>query len=307
VTPGASGIPSPAPSTRLPTPVPTAVPASGAPSPAPTAIADARLLIRLVSCGDACTVSAGTTILADGRAIWGSDDDSGRVLEARLTGAGLARVRAAIAGRPELAADGDFRARLRPGGVAIPHGLGSLRYELGKGDSRTVVTTWDAGSLADQRDQWLVPPEMDALTAFGRRLRDPVAWLGADAFAGPPQAYASTQSLVVIDLFADVGKSGSFPADVDDVDWPFGTPVEAAGEPVAGDNGVATRCLILDADASAAMRRAERAAGAHRPLGAWFSTAEYDWRRSDGFVEVSVRQLLPYETGSCRDLVEPSF
>jgi hypothetical protein len=296
-----------APPTRLPTPVPTAVPGSGGPSPAPTAVAEGHLLIRFVSCGDACTASAGTTILDDGLAIWESADDSGRVLQASLTGAGLARVRAAIAGRPELGADGDFRARLRPGGVAIPHGLGSLRFELGQGDSKVVVTTWDAGSLADQRDQWLVPAEMDALTAFARRLADPVAWLGAEAFAGPPRVYASTHSLVVIDLFADVGESGSFPADVDDVDWPFGSPIEAAGEPVAGDNGIATRCLVVDADAATALRRAEHAAGAHRPLGAWFSTTEYDWRRSDGFVQVSVRQLLPHETGTCRDLVEPSF
>jgi hypothetical protein len=283
------------------------VPGSGGATPAPTAVADARLRIRVVSCGDACSASVGTTILEDGRVIWQSADDSGRVLQAQLTSGGMARVDAAIQARHELEADGDYRATLRPGGVAIPHGLGSLQFELGQGDSKVVVTSWDAGSLADQRDQWLVPPQMDALTAFARRLADPVAWLGPGAFAEPPIAYVSTDSLVVIDLFADVGDSGTFPADVDDVDWPFGDPIEAAGEPVAGENGIATRCLIVDADAAAALRRAERAAGAHRPQGAWYSTAEYDWRRSDGFVQVSLRQLLPHETGSCRDLVEPSF
>jgi hypothetical protein len=298
--------PSPGPSIALPTPVPTAVPGSG-PSPAATAAADAQLIIRQSFCGDVCEATAGTTILDDGRVIWESTDGSGRTLQATLTSAGLDQVRAAIAAQPELRADGDYRARLRPGGVALGHGLGSYRFELGQGAGRVVVTSWDADSLGDQRDQWVIPLEMQALSAFGRRLADPVAWLGAGAFVAGPRVYAATQTLVVIDLFADVGDPRSFPADVDSVHWPFGEPIEAAGEPVAGENGIATRCLIVDAAEAVAVRRAERAAGAHRPPGGWSSTAEYDWHRQDGFVQVSLRQLLPYETGTCRNLVEPSF
>jgi hypothetical protein len=299
--------PSQVPSAVLPTPVPTAVPGSGGPSPAATAAANAQLVIRQSFCGDVCEATAGTTVLDDGRIIWESTDGSGRTFAATLTSAALEQVRAAIAGRPELRVDGDFRAQLRPGGTALGHGLGSYRFELGQGPDRVEVTSWDSGSLDDQREQWVIPPEMQALSAFGRRLADPVAWLGASAFTGGPRVYAATQTLVVIDLFADVGDPGSFPADVDAVDWPFGKPIEAAGEPVAGEDGIATRCLIVDAAEALAVRRAERAAGARRPPGGWSSTAEYDWHRQDGFVQVSLRQLLPHETGTCRNLVEPSF
>jgi hypothetical protein len=216
-------------------------------------------------------------------------------------------VRAAIDRRTELRNDADFHAELRPDGVSIPHGLASFRFEVLQDAATVVVTTWDPESLADQREQWVIPPEMDRLGAFAKQLADPVAWLGAGAFAGPPHEYSSDRYLVVIDLFGDVGEAGTFPADADDVEWPFGSPIEAAGEPVAGENGIATRCRIVDAGDAAALRTAERAAGARRPPGAWFSTVEYDWRRADGFVQVSVRALLPHETGTCPDLIEPSF
>jgi hypothetical protein len=216
-------------------------------------------------------------------------------------------VQAAIHAQTALAAPGDFRAVLRPGGVASPHGLSSLRFEVGGGSASIVVTSWDPGGLADQRDQWRIPPQMDALGAFARQLADPVRWLGAGAFAAPPQPYVADHFLVVIDLYGEVGDTGSFPADADDVDWPFGNPIEAAGEPVAGEGNLATRCLILDADGAASMRAAERAAGARRPARAWSSTVEYNWHRDDGLLQVSLRQLLPHEQGTCRDLVEPSF
>ena len=306
--PAGSVATSAAPTIALPTPVPTAVPGSGGPFPTATAVAaKATLVIRLTACGDTCQASAGTTVLDDGRVIWEASDGSGRVLEARLTDAGLGRVRAAMDGAPELATNADFRAQLRPGGTPIAHGLSSFRFEVGSGAATVVVTSWDPGSLADQRDQWRIPPEMDTLAALATRLADPVAWLGAGAFAAEPRPFTSDRVLVVIDLFGDVGDTGSFPADVDDVEWPFGNPIEAAGEPVAGEDSLATRCLIVDGDGAAAVREAERAAGVGRPAGSWFSTREYNWHRADGFVQVSLRQLLPHESGTCRDLVEPSF
>ena len=220
--------------------------------------------------------------------------------------ADVERVRAAIA-TPELAADGDYRAQLRPGGEPIAHGLSSFRFEVGGGAAAVVVTSWDPASLADQRDQWRIPAAMDALGAVAADLVDPVAWLGPGGFASEPRLYAAQRVLVVIDLFGDVGDTGAFRVDADDVDWPFGNPIESGGEPVAGENGLATRCLIVDAGAAADIRRAERAAGQGRPAGSWLSTVGYNWRRADGFLQVGLRQLLPHESGTCRDLVEPSF
>src|SRR5689334_15509155 len=216
-TQAASAAPGPSATNAPPTPVPTVVPGSGGPFPTATAVAaEARLLIRFVSCGDTCQASAGTTILDDGRAIWETSDGSGRVVEARLSETGLARVRAAIAAEAALGTKADYRAELRAGGVAIPHGLSSLRFEVG-GPASVVVTSWDPASLADQRDQWRIPPAMDALGELARKLADPLRWLGAVAFATQPERYTTDRFLVVIDLFGDVGDTGAFAADADDV------------------------------------------------------------------------------------------
>ncbi|HEX3265995.1 MAG TPA: hypothetical protein VHR16_10040, partial [Candidatus Limnocylindrales bacterium] len=293
---------------QLPTPVPTPIASSGSPSStASPAVAEAELVIRLVVCRDTCRATAGTTILGDGRVIWESPDDSGTVLQSSLTSEGLAKVRAAIAARPELDASGDYRPVLRPGATPIAHGVSSFRFEVGEAGAHILVTSWDPESLADQRDQWKIPPEMDALGVLSGRLVDPLQWLGVAAFAGPPAQFSANGFLVGIELFGGAGDAGDVPADADDVDWPFGRPIETAGEPVAGVEGITTRCLRIDAEAAADLRAAEKAAGARRPAAAWFSTIAYDWHRADGFVQVTVRQLLPHESGPCSDLLEPGF
>lgn len=293
--------PSHAASPRLPTPVPTVVPPSSTPGssePAPTG----SLVLRLTSCDDACGVTPGTTILDDGRIIWQPPD--GRVLQGRLTPAGLARVREAIAGEPALGADGVFVATLRPGAEPIPHGVGSHRFDVVHPAGAVVVDAWDPDSLADQRDAWFIPPEMESLDRLADLLTEPVAWLGADAFETGPDPYQPDRYMVVIDLFPAIGEAGEFLADVDEIDWPFGGPIEAAGDPVGpGADGLPPRCLILTTEDAQALRTAESEAGASRNLRQWTTTIAYDWRRADGFVQVTVIQLLPHEQGACVDIV----
>lgn len=294
---------SPASSQRLPTPVPTAQGPSAAPSPDPSSIPTGRLLLRLTSCSHTCDAVPGTTFLDDGRLLWEAPDGSGHVLQARLSEAGLAQVRAAIEATPALAKDGDYEATLKPGAEPIPHGVTSFRFDVQWAAGPVVVTSWDPASLSDQTELWIFPPEMTQLADLAARLVDPVAWLGVDGFEGAPVPYVPTGLLVLIDLFPDVGDVGGVDADVDDVEWPFGQPIEAAGVALESDDVPAPRCLLLDAAEAAALRAAELEAGASRDPRLWESIEEYGWDRADGFVQVTVRQLLPHQTGTCEELL----
>jgi len=295
---------SPATSPRLPTPVPTPRVTPGAPSPAASVIAaTGRLLLRLTTCSHTCDATPGTTFLDDGTLLWESPTGSGQVLQTRLTETGIATVRGALEATPALATDGTYEPRLKPGAEPIPHGVGTFRFDVQWAAGPVVVTAWDPSSIADQEELWVVPPEMPQLADLARQLQDPVAWLGEASFAAPPKPYAPTRVLVRIDLFPDVGEVGAPGGDVDDVAWPFGQPIETAGERIQGEDAPAPRCLVLDAAGARKLREAESEVGVTRDERAWETAVEYDWKRADGFVQVTVRQLLPHQTGSCAELL----
>jgi hypothetical protein len=277
--------------------------ASAQPS-ASTPAAASGLVIRGTSCSDACTATAGTTILDDGRIIW--ENAVQQVRASILTDAALERVRGDLAAVPALGESGSFSARLRPGRTANPHGVGFHQFELGEGADRIVVTTVDPGSFADQPDAWIIPPEAFELTALAQRLGDPAAWLGPDAFSEPVGPFVPTGYLVKIVPYPEIGVTGSN-VDVDDVTWPFAGPIELVGEPLPGEPGEPVdRCLLLDAATGRDLLAAEAAAGAVRNIDEWGSTVVYDWARGGGWVDVSLVPLLPHQTGPCTELVAES-
>lgn len=288
---------------RLPTPVPTPLAPSG-PSPAGTQLpTTGKLLLRFTTCSHTCGTLPGTTFLDDGRLLWESPIGSGRVLDAQLSDEGIATVRKAIEATPALAADGNYVAKLRPGAEPNAHGVSSFRFEVQWAAGPVVVSSWDPASLSDQPELWIVPQEMTDLAELGQRLADPVSWLGLDAFVGDPVPYVPTGAVVRVDLYPDVGDVGGLVVDVDDVEWPFGQPIEGAGEPIGGEDLPEPRCILLDARDARALRAAEAEAGATRDPRLWESVLEYGWERADGFVQVTVRGLLPHEAGSCVDLL----
>ncbi len=294
--------PPPTASPRFPTPVPT-VP--GTPEPSPSEAAPPTgLVVRLTTCSDTCGPAAGTTILDDGRIIWEAIEN--RATESQLTPEALQQVIDALA-VPELDADADYQAELRPGAEPVGRGATLHRLEVLRGDRQVVVTFGDPVSYSDEPDLWIIPPEMTALGAIANQLRDPVSWLGQASFTEDPRPFEPDRYLVVIDLFPQVGDDLGFDTDVDAVDWPFGGPIEGAGEPVEAAGGFGSRCLLVTAELAAAVIAAEEAAGAHRQRRLWLSTVEYRWRRADGFVQVSILPVLPYEQGSCVELAAGVF
>lgn len=301
VPPSPSPSPAPVQTSPPPTPVPTPV-ATAVPTATAVAPASGVLLVRLTGCSHTCGPEPGTTILDDGRVIW--QDEELRPIERQLTPATLQRVRDEIGSSGVLDADADVQAELRPGAEPIGHGVSLYRFERMAGDRRIVVTSGDPRDYADQAELWIIPPAMPILADLADKLRDPVAWLGADAFAGPAQAYEPDHYLVVIELYPEVGDASDFEADVDDMPWPFGAPIEGAGEPVDGGGaGIGSRCLVIDADEAAETAAAEKGVGARRDLGAWLSSVEYGWERANGFVLVSMTPVLPHQTGTCSELL----
>ena len=294
--------PEPSASPRLPTPVPT-LPASPAPTPTDAA-PSTGLVVRLTTCSDTCGPRPGTTILDDGRIIW--EEVENRATESRLTPEALQLVIDALA-IPELDADDDYQAELRPGAEPVGRGATLYRLEVLRAERRIVVTFGDPASYADEPDLWIIPPEMTVLGGIATELQDPVAWLGQASFTEDPQPFDPDRYLVLIDLFSQVGDDLGFDADVDDVEWPFGGPIEGAGEPVEAAGGFGSRCLLIDAGLADAVIAAEEAAGARRQPRLWLSTVEYRWRRADGFVQVSIVPVLPYEQASCVELAAGVF
>ena len=300
--PAAGSVVPPSPAASLPTPVPT-VPTTAAP-PTDQPPSPVGLVVRLTSCSHTCGPTPGTTVLEDGRVIW--ENLENRATESRLSPEALQHVVDALA-VPELEANGDYQAELRPG--AEPEGRGATLYrlEVVRGAKRVVVTFGDPASYADEPDLWIIPREMRALAAIAGELQDPVAWLGQASFTEDPHVYEPDRFLVLIDLFPEVGDEPGFDADVDDVEWPFGGPIEGAGEPVEAAGGFGSRCLTITADVAEAVIAAEEAAGAHRQSRLWLSTVEYRWKRADGFVQVSLLPVLPHEQGACVDLATEAF
>jgi hypothetical protein len=241
-------------------------------------------------------------ILDDGRIIW-QDEEGGRVQEALLTAAGLATVRERIAQLDALGADANYGAELRPGKEPLPRGTTSYRFEVPRNGRIVVVTSGEPADFAAERDLWIIPPEMTALAAFAAELMARWAWLGADAVAVAAHPYAPTRYLVTVGLVQGVGVPSEFTTDVDSVRWPFGNPIESVGAPVGmADDGPPPRCLIVDAKTAAATASAEALKGVKRDLREWSNTREYGWRRANGFVQVTLRQLLPHQAGSCAEL-----
>jgi hypothetical protein len=295
-TPGpGSQVPSASPS--LPTPVPTNPSTAAPPTDEPPAAV--VLLVRLTSCSHACGPTPGTTILDDGRIIWEAIEN--RATESRLTPDALQRVTDAVA-VPELDANGDYQAELRPGAEPAGRGATLYRLEVTRGGARVVVTFGDPAAYADEPDLWIIPPGMTTLAEIATELQNPVVWLGEASFAEDPHEYVADRYLVLIDLFPKVGDEPGFDVDVDDVRWPFAGPIEGAGDPVESAGGFGSRCLIMNADVAEALIAAEAAAGAHRQRHRWLSTVEYRWKRADGFVQVKMLPVLAHEHGSCIDL-----
>ncbi len=307
--PGSSSAPSaptPGPSwTPWPSPTPLTTPAGTA---APIGPSD--LVIRLTWSVDVVAPIPGATVVDDGRVIWALPDwlepdlENPQGIKARrLTDAGLAWVRARLDETGVLDRTGDYDATLKPGATPMPRGAIGYLLRLEGAGGRIKVTFGDPGDYASEPELWVIPPEMTALAALAHGLMDPEAWIPSEMWAGPATGFDAYAYLVTVDLAAGSPAFGRYPADVDEVAWPFAVPIDQMGSPWAMYGGPAEdgRCFVATAAQAAAMAAAENAAGRSRDLRLWMSDIGYRWARGNGNIVVTTNPLLPYQTADCAD------
>ena len=157
VEPPATGDPATAP----PTPAPT--PSVVAPSPAP-----AGLIVRLDVCADVCIDPRRDEYLDDGRVVH-LDLTTGRLMERRLSPAGLARVEARVADDADLlGADLTIDPVPLPG--KEPPGHGTISYTFfapTEAGGRAMVRTLTSGSL--DAGYWSPDPQMTGSPPWATR------------------------------------------------------------------------------------------------------------------------------------------
>lgn len=280
------------PTTFAPSTEPTALPI---PSVAPEG---AEILIWVIYGSDTGSGGdPGTTVLADGRIIWSKRSD--QVVEGRLTAEALSRLRDQIGAIHALDANGQFLPELRPGAQPPGHGASFYVFHVIRDGRPVVVDSSDPRSFAGEERFWIIPPEMAVLAALADRLDHPLADLGSDAFEGGVRPYRPNRYLVQI-YFSDQRGDGMYRAD--EVRWPFGQPIERAGEPVdIDDENWTARCLLIDSKTATEMAAAEALIVAARDLAQPRTEVEYD-SSAGGSILVRVTQVLPQESNSCVEL-----
>lgn len=278
------------------TPMPSAA-ASALPIPSATP-EEAALFIWVIYASDlGAGGDPGTAILADGRVIWSESFD--HVVESELAPEAMQHLRDQIDATGVFDADGEYYAELRPGAQPPGHGLNSYRFEVVRDGRHVVVSSQDPRSFAGEERFWIISPEMRVLAALADRLEDPVAGLGSDAFEAAVRPYRPNRYLVRI-LLSEQRGDGNYRAD--DVRWPFGEPIERAGEPYdLHDENWTARCLLIDATMAMRMAAAEDVVGADRDLTRPLTVVDYD-SSTGGSISVSVNALLPHESGTCVEL-----
>jgi hypothetical protein len=295
VEPPATGDPATAP------PTPTRTPSVVAPSPTP-----AGLIVRLDVCADVCIDPRRDEYLDDGRVVH-LDLTAGRLMERRLSPAGLARVEARVAADADLLG-ADLTVDPVPLPGKEPPGHGAISYTFyapADAGGRATVRTVTPGSL--DAGYWTPDPRIDRLTALGDALLDPEALAGPDGWAEAAWApYGAAKTAVFVHAREGIAPFSS--PDLGANGWPGGGDPRAFGEPFASplDAWPLARCAVVDAaEAAGAVAALPGPLDPSDPDAFW-REGTFGWEAGGLEVLVVVRTLLPdEETLPCEDLWVP--
>lgn len=251
----------------------------------------------MTRCEDVCATTTGTVVLEDGRVIWETPFGD---RERTLTPAGLALVRDRLDATGLLSENSEHRATLLPGAVPEPRGATVVTFALERDGRRIVVTSGDPSDYAREFDLWTIPPGMLALASLAAEMRDPVTWLGRDAWATPEEPFEPDRFLLSVTAVEGTPRA-ELTIDIGDLEWPFSIPPESLGsrQPAGEAADGTTRCIVLTAGEARAMATAEAAAGRGRALKLYEVTLEYAWARGEGFIRMTTQGLLPYQSSDC--------
>ena len=289
VTPEVTGAPLSAP------PVTPVAPSETPPLLPSTSPMPAGLIVRLDVCADVCIDPRRDEYLDDGRVIH-LDLATGRLMERRLSPAGLARVEARVAEDADLL-DADRSVDPVPLQGKEPPGHGAISYTFltpipAGGNAR--VRTVTSGSL--DPGYWTPDRRIDRLTALGDALLAPEAVAGPDGWADAAWALYRPDKVAVF-VHAREGTAPFSSPGFGPAGWPGVGDPRAFAEPFASplDAWPIARCATLDRDAATTAVAALPAVLDPADPDAFWREGAFGWESGRSEILVVVRTLLPDE------------
>ena len=292
---------------------PTATASGAAPSPtastAPPKIAlrpipSVTPASRLLSSEQASDIPAAPLlrflVTDDGRVI--TQDNGGQLFQRRLTPTGTATLLLQAIQTGLFDKDASYLRVPVPGTTPLGRGLVILILVVANAGREVRVSFEPTGQPDDE--QYQKSTTREKLTALARGYDD-LSWIPANHWADSgAQLYQPAFQRVFIlaePNVAAVPAPGTTQADADAI-WPFLTPIDALGAPMAG---TLWRCAVVIGDDARILTEALTFNGFVRRDGPSV-TAALAWHTS-GSVRLAVTPLMPHEAATCAGAAPPLF
>jgi len=292
--------PSPTASVNAPSPSASTTPPKIALRPIPSVAPSSRLLSSEQSSDIPVPRLLGFLLTDDGRVI--TRDSGGQLFQRRLTPTGAATLALQAIQTGLFDTDASHPRVPVPGTTPPARGPVFLILVVANAGREVRVSFEPTGQPDDE--QYQKSAARERLTALARSYED-LSWVPANHWAEPSaQPYQPAFQRVFIltePNVAAVPAPGTNPADADSI-WPFLTPIDALGAPMAG---TLWRCAVVIGDDARILTDALTYMGFVRRDGPSV-TAALAWRAS-GSVRLAVTPLMPHEPATCDGAAPPLF
>lgn len=281
-----------------PSPTPSTAPPKVALRPIPLYTPAARLLSSEQSSDIPAAPLMRFLLTDDGRVI--TEDAGGQLLQRKLTPTGAATLVLRAIQTGLFDKDASYARVPVPGTTPPARGFTFLILVVANAGRDVRVSFEPTGQPDDE--QYQKSPTREKLTALALGYED-LSWVAANQWAeSRSQPYQPAFQRLFILAQPDVSPGPAGTSADADATWPFLTPMDAMGEPMAG---TAWRCAVMiDEDARSLIDALARAGGTTRDRSS--TVASLSWR-STGSVRLVVTPLLPHEAASCAGAAPPLF
>ena len=283
-----------------PSPTASTAPPKIALRPIPSITLPARLLSSQQSSDIPIAPLLRFLVTDDGRVI--AQDIGGQFFQRRLTPTGTATLLLQAIQTGLFDKDASYGREPVPGTTPPARGPVFVILVVANAGREVRVSFEPTGQPDDE--QYQKSATRERLTALARGYED-LSWVPANHWAEPSaQPYQAAFQRVFILAEPNVPAlpaPGTNPADADAI-WPFLTPIDALGAPMAG---TLWRCAVVIGDDARILTEALTYNGFVRRDGPSV-TAALTWRAS-GSVRIAMTPLMPHEPPTCAGAVPPLY
>ena len=276
------------------------------PSPSPVGAGDA-LLLRVQYGGGGPTYPTDLlpwlTLMADGTLVWQPvPPEAGypSLVTRQLSPAGLDELRERIFSSGRFLRRANHELEQRPGAPEPPgRGIGVFLFTAAGGDGAVVVQSVEWLGDEEESTYYQPSPAREELDALARALRDPEAMLGADAWAGPAEAYEGADYQLVLQPQRDVPPYGN--PDVADLPLAYDGPIEEFGEAAGSPGEPLARCGVITRVEAAGIVQVLTDAGFGAVGMDSQTSGGIDWAEGNGTVDLFMLPRMPDGFPECAD------